>query len=314
MLDTGKHCDLLPAASKWGWHLSCFSKLVAADYLCFVKRPDDSCSWKCLLFLPADAFRLATGLCCGLCCWVCCELTDIDKDLTFGDHNAFDSKCCEPQRPQQPVPAAVAAPPKPEPEMGAGPMDLAEDLVVVDEMDVDDAREVCTEEGLHVDGDETVEVLRQRLRAHFFRQRLRAQGKGMTPREVFRMLDKDGSGYLDREEVEKASGVLGADLGFIMSADELDRQFTAMDPDGDGVLSFDEFETWWKGVEAAAATPQPPTRVLPAHNEQGLPRAPPRVKLHRSANTTSREGRHAQPETTDNPIVGYGRALEVGFI
>ena len=116
MLDTGKHCDLLPAASKWGWHLSCFSKLIAEDYLCFVKRPDDWWSWKCLLFLPADAFRLATGLFCGLCCWVCCELTDFDKDLKFGDKHTFDCKCCsdcEPQRPQQPVPAAVVAPPEP---------------------------------------------------------------------------------------------------------------------------------------------------------------------------------------------------------
>ena len=104
---TGKHWDLLPAASGWG-KFSCFSKLIAEDYLCFVKRPDSWCSWKCLLFLPADAFRLATGLFCGLCCWVCCELTDIDKDLEFGRAHKFDSSCCEPQRPQQPV--AVAMP------------------------------------------------------------------------------------------------------------------------------------------------------------------------------------------------------------
>ena len=68
--------------------------------------------------------------------------------------------------------------------------------------------------------------------------------------EVFDTLDEDGSGFLDREEMEKASGVLGAGLGFIMSAEELDRQFALMDPDGDGEVTFEEFDQWWKGVEA----------------------------------------------------------------
>lgn len=41
--------------------------------------------------------------------------------------------------------------------------------------------------------------------------------------------------------------MLGAGLGFIMSAEELDKQFTLMDPDGDGEVTFEEFDTWWKG-------------------------------------------------------------------
>ena len=82
--------------------------------------------------------------------------------------------------------------------------------------------------------------MREALKAHY-------KGKDMTPRQVFDSLDEDGSGFLDRAEVEKASGVLGAGLGFIMSAEELDKQFTAMDPDGDGEVTFEEFQVWWKG-------------------------------------------------------------------
>eukprot|EP01043_Picozoa_sp_COSAG02_P040263 COSAG02_NODE_3243_length_7108_cov_5.440291_7_plen_128_part_01 len=85
--------------------------------------------------------------------------------------------------------------------------------------------------------------MKEALKAHY-------KGKDMTPREVFEKLDEDGSGFLDREEIEKASGVLGAGLGFIMSSEELDRQFRAMDPDGDGEVTFEEFEVWWRGVEA----------------------------------------------------------------
>ena len=63
-------------------------------------------------------------------------------------------------------------------------------------------------------------------------------------------MDADNSGALDREEVEKASGVLSASLGFVMSAEELDKQFRLMDADGDEEITFAEFNQWWKGVEA----------------------------------------------------------------
>ena len=72
----------------------------------------------------------------------------------------------------------------------------------------------------------------------------------MSTRQVFDLMDTDKSGALDKEEVEKASGTLSASLGFVMSADELDKQFKLMDPDGDGEVTFAEFEMWWKGVEA----------------------------------------------------------------
>eukprot|EP01046_Picozoa_sp_COSAG06_P053824 COSAG06_NODE_9405_length_1909_cov_20.006630_1_plen_126_part_10 len=64
----------------------------------------------------------------------------------------------------------------------------------------------------------SAQSMKEALKAHY-------KGKDMTPREVFDALDEDGSGFLDREEIEKASGVLGAGLGFIMSSEELDRQF-----------------------------------------------------------------------------------------
>ena len=88
--------------------------------------------------------------------------------------------------------------------------------------------------------------MKEALRAHY-------KGKDMTPRQVFDQLDEDKSGFLDRAEVEKASGWLGAGLGLIMSAAELDEQFSLMDPDGDGEVTFEEFDDWWKGVVSAQA-------------------------------------------------------------
>ena len=83
----------------------------------------------------------------------------------------------------------------------------------------------------------------QALKQHYI-------GKEMTTRQTFDALDEDKSGYLDKEEITKAAGVLGAGLGFVMAEDELEKQWRLMDGDGDGQISFDEFEVWWKGVEA----------------------------------------------------------------
>lgn len=61
--------------------------------------------------------------------------------------------------------------------------------------------------------------------------------------DIFKAIDEDGSGFLDRTEVEHAAGK----LGFPMSKEELDEAFDVMDKSGDGRVSLEEFEEWWNG-------------------------------------------------------------------
>ena len=114
---------------------------------------------------------------------------------------------------------------------------------LIQEMTTDDIKEALSDMGIQASGGASVLSMKQALKAHY-------TGKDMTTRQVFDTMDADNSGRLDREEVEKASGVLSASLGFVMSAEEVDKQFKLMDPDGDGEVTFAEFELWWKGVEA----------------------------------------------------------------
>ena len=134
------------------------------------------------------------------------------------------------------------------------------------------------EVGVAVTSGASMQSMKEALKAHY-------KGKDMTPREVFERLDEDDSGYLDRAEVEKASGWLGAGLGVIMSAAELDRQFSLMDPDGDGEVTFEEFDSWWKGVEAERRSVSPPPST---------PGAPPRPP-----------GR-GEPEEQEEPVAAPG--------
>ena len=75
-----------------------------------------------------------------------------------------------------------------------------------------------------------------------------AQVRSATPadlREIFDAIDLDKSGTLKPDEVFKASEV----LGFPIRDDKawLDKAFRAMDRDGSGVVTFDEFKAWWNG-------------------------------------------------------------------
>jgi Ca2+-binding EF-hand superfamily protein len=54
-------------------------------------------------------------------------------------------------------------------------------------------------------------------------------------REIFNKFDSDGSGYLNGEEIDG----LAAKLNMKLSIEE-------MDVDGDGTISYPEFETWWR--------------------------------------------------------------------
>jgi hypothetical protein len=75
-------------------------------------------------------------------------------------------------------------------------------------------------------------------------------GRDMSVREVFDYVDEDNSGHLDKAEMERAAGLLGGCLGFVLSGEELNRQFDWMDHDGDGTVDFQEFSRFWKGMEA----------------------------------------------------------------
>ena len=62
-------------------------------------------------------------------------------------------------------------------------------------------------------------------------------------RETFAKIDTDGSGTLDRAEVENA----GRMLGRVFYGTDLDDAMAAMDGDGNGEVDFAEFTAWWEG-------------------------------------------------------------------
>ncbi len=58
---------------------------------------------------------------------------------------------------------------------------------------------------------------------------------------VFKSLDKDNSGYIDADELVKASKELGTEL----TKEQADSTLVKIDTDGDKKISFDEFAYWW---------------------------------------------------------------------
>jgi hypothetical protein len=75
----------------------------------------------------------------------------------------------------------------------------------------------------------------------------------LTPKQLgvlrtqFEALDTDNSGYIDGDELQNLSKVLGEDL----SEQEVEEAMHKMDTDGDGRIDFDEFVAWWQADDDA---------------------------------------------------------------
>ncbi|CAK82936.1 unnamed protein product (macronuclear) [Paramecium tetraurelia] len=60
---------------------------------------------------------------------------------------------------------------------------------------------------------------------------------------AFKQVDKDGSGYLERPELEEVMNNVAADLGVEPpTSEEIDEVLKELDENGDGKLSIDEFQ------------------------------------------------------------------------
>ena len=64
--------------------------------------------------------------------------------------------------------------------------------------------------------------------------------------DVFRAIDTDSSGFIDRTEMSEIASV----LSFPLSESDIDRAFHDIDTSGDGRISFEEFETWWNHADS----------------------------------------------------------------
>ena len=104
---------------------------------------------------------------------------------------------------------------------------------ILDELEGEDLLVCAREEHCAVPPGSPPAAVRSALKAHF---------QGL--RELFAMVDADGSGGLDGEEL----GDLCSRLGIAMSADEVALALKEMDTDGDGTVDFREFNEWYKRV------------------------------------------------------------------
>ena len=63
--------------------------------------------------------------------------------------------------------------------------------------------------------------------------------------KVFQEVDADGNGTLDEAEVHQMFNRLGRRL----AGEKFEEAMAQMDSDGDGQVTFDEFEKWWRKFE-----------------------------------------------------------------
>lgn len=66
-------------------------------------------------------------------------------------------------------------------------------------------------------------------------------------RTAFAKYDLNGDGKLDRHEVRRMVAEVGEGKVWLQLDRDLDAAMAVMDTDGNGVVSFEEFEGWWEG-------------------------------------------------------------------
>lgn len=74
---------------------------------------------------------------------------------------------------------------------------------------------------------------------------LDAAGKGVNVQRAFARYDKDGSGMIERDELD----LVLQDLGVTVTQPRLDAAFAELDADDSGSVSFDEFARWFASQE-----------------------------------------------------------------
>ena len=62
-------------------------------------------------------------------------------------------------------------------------------------------------------------------------------------RSIFDMIDEDGGGVLDRDEITMLADYFTEDT---MSDEQIDAMMADMDEDGSGEVDFEEFAAWWE--------------------------------------------------------------------
>lgn len=129
----------------------------------------------------------------------------------------------------EPAPSTPAEPPK-EP-----PPPQVDDMF--SKLSTQEALDACDDLGIMVtEGETTLVNMQAAIRAHF------ANSNERNPRAVFAEIDTDNSGVLDREEVERATAM----LGFLFNREQASEAFAEMDANDDNEISVKEFEAWWE--------------------------------------------------------------------
>lgn len=75
-------------------------------------------------------------------------------------------------------------------------------------------------------------------------------------REVFKRVDTDGGGTLDKEELAEVFDDLGQSLTSVFGSSKLDAAFADMMPDADGEVSYENFKHWWLKSRKKSESPE----------------------------------------------------------
>eukprot|EP01051_Picozoa_sp_SAG22_P002373 SAG22_NODE_104_length_20159_cov_5.877517_12_plen_109_part_00 len=69
-------------------------------------------------------------------------------------------------------------------------------------------------------------------------------------KDLFKLMDEDDGGFLDRGEIRQMAVLMGKNL----SEKELWQAMSEMDEDGSGEVDFEEFYEWWMDEDKASAS------------------------------------------------------------